>query len=216
MGEATVLEQLRHRIDVLPSSRRPGLNEATGGMDAQPLDVENGRRQKLGRERFRSQCVSALVASGSRPFDGRCRVEDGFRRPADRCCLASPNRLRLMRGFAEPAGGARFMKELLLALERDLVPVNGVLLSVTLCVANDLPVTLGEGRDGAFWDVEGDGGFAFGVKADPDPKRSQPVGEAGLKKAPYSWTLWELSALESIEPMRPSSVTTRFGIKLCR
>lgn len=73
MDEATLPEQLRHRIDVVPPARRSGLDEATGGMHAQPLHVENGRRQKFGRERFRSQYVSPLVASGSCPLDGRRR-----------------------------------------------------------------------------------------------------------------------------------------------
>jgi hypothetical protein len=66
MDEAAFFEQLRHCVDVVATTRRSCLYEATGGVDAQPLDVENGRRQKFGRERFRSQCVSPLMTSGGR------------------------------------------------------------------------------------------------------------------------------------------------------
>jgi hypothetical protein len=184
MDEATFLEQLRHRIDVLPPACRSGLDETSGGMDAQPLDVENGRRQKFGRERFRSPCVSPLVASAGRPFDGRRRVEDGLRRSlrspplgfakpiAPHAWPCRDDRRRWLRGGDASCARARAR------------PTHGLLFRITLGVANDLPVTLGEGCDSAFRDVEGDEGFLLGVKANPDPKRSQPVAEARLREGP--------------------------------
>ncbi len=53
MDEAALLEQIHHGIDVIPPARRPRIDQAAGGMDAQPLGVEDGRRLEFRRERFR-------------------------------------------------------------------------------------------------------------------------------------------------------------------
>ena len=53
---------------------------------------------------------------------------------------------------------------------------------VALCVADHLPVALGEHQNGALGDVEGDGRLAAGVEADPQPKRAQAIGESDLKE----------------------------------
>jgi hypothetical protein len=74
------------------------------------------------------------------------------------------------------------MQDLLLALERELVPVHREVAGVALCIGLHLPVALGEDQNGAFRDIEGDGRLAAGVEADSHPKGAQAVGEAGLKE----------------------------------
>ena len=181
MNEAALLEQIDDRIDVVPPARRPSLDQAACGMDAQPLGVEDGRRLEFRRERFRRQSVGRLMALGLRPFHGRRRVEDGFRRPADGGRLASPDRLRLVLAFAEPSGRACLVQELLLALERELVPLHGVILGISLGVADHLAVALGKGRNRAFGDIENNDGLALGVEPDPDAERPQAVGKPRLE-----------------------------------
>ena len=181
MDEAALLEQIHHRVDVIPPARRPGLDQAAGGMDAQPLGVEDGRRLEFRRERFRRQSIGRLMALGGCPLHGRRRVEDGFRRPADGSRLLPPDRLRLVLAFAEPSGRACFVQELLLALERELVPLHGVIFGVSLGVADHLAVALGKGRNRAFGDIESDDGLAIGVEPDPDAERPQAVGQPRLK-----------------------------------
>ena len=181
MDEAALLEQIHHRVDVIPPARRPGLDQAAGGMDAQPLGVEDGRRLEFRRERFRRQSVGRLMALGGRPLHGRRRVEDGFRRPADGSRLLPPDRLRLVLAFAEPSGRACFVQELLLALERELVPLHGVIFGISLGVADHLAVALGKGRNRAFGDIESNDGLALGVEPDPDAERPQAVGKPRLE-----------------------------------
>ena len=90
--------------------------------------------------------------------------------------------MRVLLGLAEPASGARFVQDLLLALERELVPVHREIAGVALRIGLHLPIALGEHQNGAFRDIEGDGRLAAGVEADPHPKGTQAVGEAGLKE----------------------------------
>ena len=59
------------------------------------------------------------------------------------------------------------MQDLLLALERELVPVHRVFARVALRVADHLSVAFRESGDRALGDVEDDGRFAAGVEADP-------------------------------------------------
>src|SRR5208337_5360119 len=133
------------------------------------------------RERFRRQSVGRLMALGLRPFYGRRRVEDGFRRPADGSRLLPPDRLRLVLAFAEASGRACFVQELLLALERELVPLNRVTLGIRLGVADHLAVALGKGRNRDFGDIESNDGLAIGVEPDPDAERPQAVGKPRLE-----------------------------------
>ena len=66
MDEAALLDEIHHRVDVVPATRRPGLDQAASGMHAQPLGVENGRRLELRRERFPRSSVSRLMARSRR------------------------------------------------------------------------------------------------------------------------------------------------------
>src|SRR5271157_1746137 len=179
MDEATLFEEADDGVDVIAAAGCSGFDEAAGGEDAQPLDVEDGGGLEFGGKRLRRQGVGFFVAIGGLPRRRRRGGEDGFGAPADRLRLLSPNGARLVLGFAEASGGARLVEELLLAFEAEFVPVHGV--------ADHLAVALGEGRDRARRDVEA-----------------------------YSWTLWAVRTFESIEPILPSSVTTRFGMKLCK
>ena len=117
------------------------------------------------------------MALGGGSLHGRRRVEGGFRRPADSSRLLPPDRLRLVLALAEPSGRAGFVQELLLALERELVPLQGVIFGISLGVADHLAVALGKGRNRAFGDIEGNDGLALGVEPDPDAER--PLGPAG-------------------------------------
>ena len=151
-------------------------------MNAQALSVEDGFQLEFRRERCGGGGVSRLAPLVGRALNGRRRAENGRWRPSELRDLLAPDRVRFLLGLAEPPGGARFMQHLFLALERELVPVNRVFAGVALCVADHLPVAFREGRDCALGDVEGDGRLAAGVEADPQPKRAQAVGEAGLKE----------------------------------
>jgi hypothetical protein len=111
------------------------------------------------------------MALGLRPLHRRRRVEDGFRRPADGCGLVPPDRLRLVLALAKPSGRACFVQELLLALERKLVPLHSVVFGIRLGVADHLAIALGKGNDRAFGDIESNDGLAIGVEADPDAER---------------------------------------------
>ncbi len=122
------------------------------------------------------------MALGLRPLHARRRVEDGFGRPADGSRLFPPDRLRLVLGFAEPSGRACFMQDLLLALERELVPLHRVLFGISPCVADHLAVALGKGRNRAFGDIESNDGLAIGVEPDPDAERPQAVGKPRLEE----------------------------------
>ena len=216
MDKAALLEQIHHRVDVIPPARRPGLDQAAGSMDAQPLGVEDGRRLEFRRERFRRQSVGRLMALGVGPLHGRRRVEDGFRRPADGSRLLPPDRLRLVLAFAEPSGRACFVQELLLALERELVPLHGVIFGVAFAS----PITWRSRLEKVATALSGISRATTASPSASSPTRTPSArrrsASRAWKIAPYSWTLWAVSAFESIEPTLPSSVTTRFGMKLWR
>ena len=182
MDEAASLDESHDRVDVVPSARGAGFDEAPRGMDAQAFGVEDGVQREFRREGGGGARVSRLEPLRVRPPGGLRGAEDGSRRPADGRRLVSPDRVRFLLGLAEPPGGARFMQDLLLALERELVPVHRVFAGVALRVADHLSVAFREGGDRALGDVEGDGRFAAGVEADPEAQRAQTVGEAGLKE----------------------------------
>ena len=89
--------------------------------------------------------------------------------------------MRLVLGLAQPAGRARFVQKLLLALEAEFVPVEVMLFGVAASVADDLPVALGEQGDSRLGNVGDDDRLFVGVKAGSDPEVAQPLGELGLE-----------------------------------
>ena len=182
MDEAASLDESHDRVDVAPSASGAGFNEAPRGMDAQAFGVEDGVQLEFRREGCGGARVGRLEPLRVRPPGGLRGAEDGSRRPADGRRLVSPDRVRFLLGLAEAPGGARFMQDLLLALERELVPVHRVFAGVPLRVADHLSVAFRESGDRALGDVEDDGRFAAGVEADSEAKRAQTVGEAGLKE----------------------------------
>src|SRR5208283_4614382 len=84
-------------------------------------------------------------------------------------------------GLSEPAGRARLVEELLLAIEGEFVPIQAVLTSEAPGVADDLAVALAEEVDSFLRNVEGDGGLSLFVEADPDAEVPQLFGEECLK-----------------------------------
>ena len=182
VDEAARLDQAYDRVDVVPSARGSCLDQAARRMNPQALSVEDGFQLEFRRERCGGGGVSRLAPLVGRTLNWRRRAKNGRWRPSELRDLLAPDRVRFLLGLAEPPRGARLMQHLFLALERELVPVDRVFAGVALCVADHLPVAFREGRNGALGDVEGDGRLAAGVEADPQPKRAQAVGEAGLKE----------------------------------
>src|ERR1700678_2907300 len=123
-------------------------------MNPQALSVEAGFQLEFCRERCGGGGVSRLAPLVGRTLNWRRRAENGGWRPSELPGLLAPDRVRFLLGLTEPPGSARLMQHLLLALERELVPVNRVFAGVALCVADHLPVAFREGCNGALGDVE--------------------------------------------------------------
>src|ERR1700733_13718337 len=182
VDEATRLDQAYDRVDVVASACGSSLDQAARRVNPQALSVEDGLQLEFRRERCGGGGVSRLAPLVGRTLNWRRRAKNGHWRPSELRDLLAPDRVRFLLGLAEPPRGARFMQHLFLTLERELVPVHRVLAGVALRVAPPRAVALGEGRNGALGDVEGDGRLAAGVEADPQPERAEAVGEAGLKE----------------------------------
>src|SRR5271163_3673379 len=178
VDEAARLDQAYDRVDVVPSACGSRLDQAARRMNAQALSVEDSFQLEFRRERCRGGGVSRLAPLVGRTLNWWRHAKNRRWRPSELRDLLAPDRVRFLLGLAEPPRGARFMQDLFLTLERELVPVHRVFAGVALRVADHLPVAFREGRNGALGDVKGDGGLAAGVEADPQPKRARSVGEA--------------------------------------
>src|ERR1700722_17764365 len=164
VDEAARLDQIYDRVDVVPSARGSCLDQTARRMNAQALSLEDGFQLEFRRERCGGGGISRLAPLVGRTLNWRRRAKNGRWCPSELRDLLAPDRVRLLLGLAEPPRGARLMQDLLLALERELIPVYRVFAGVALRVADHLPVAFREGRNGALGDVEGDGRLAAAVE----------------------------------------------------
>jgi len=181
MDEAMLLDHANDRTDVLTAAGRADRNEAPRGVDAQALLVEDGRSEEFPGKGFGGELVGGLATLGVAEDRAMRRDEDGFVIPSDSRGLCAPDVVGFLLALSEAAGGARFVEELLLAVEVELVPVEAVFAGEALGVTYDLAIALAEEIDRFLRDVEGDDRLLVLIVSDPDAQVAEILGEVGLE-----------------------------------
>ncbi|MBK1637415.1 hypothetical protein CKO19_17115, partial [Rhodovulum adriaticum] len=174
--ETMSFDQVHDRIDILPTRRRADRDETARRMYAKTVAIENGGRHEFAGKVFRCEIIGGFAPFRIADDWLRRGDEDGFMVPADFSGLRAPDLARLLLGLAEAAGGAGFVQELLLLVEREFVPLQGALGGVALGVADDLAVPFGEFRDRRLGHVQDDDRFLFLIIADADAEIAKVLG----------------------------------------